>query len=289
MSFSKYSVIPGFWLSLGYTLSWLSLIVLLPLAALFLYASHVHINQLISILTNRQLLYALMLSLYTSLSASLLSSLFGGFLAWMLVRYEFTGKQLIDSIIDLPLALPTAIAGIALTTLYAPNGFFGHILPFKVAYTPLGIIIALVFVTIPFVVRTLQPIIKDIPTTTEEAAKTLGANKFQTFLYIIFPMLFPAWLTGFSLSMARGLGEYGSVVFIAANIPYKTEILPLLIVSKLDQFDYVGGTVISILMLLISFVILLTLNLIQRWIKPHRLIWFITHLSTPRNPQKSPR
>lgn len=284
---SRYSVIPGFWLSLGYTLSWLSLIVLLPLAALFLYASHIHLDQLINILSNRQLQSALKLSLYTSFYAALLASILGSFLAWMLTRHSFVGKKLIDSMIDLPLALPTAIAGIALTTLYAPNGLIGSFLPFKVAYTPLGIVIAMVFVTIPFTVRTLEPIIKDIPHSVEEAAKTLGATPLQTFLYIIFPMLFPTWLTGFSLAMARSLGEYGSVVFIAANIPYKTEILPILIVSKLDQFDYTGATVISMLMLIISFALLFAINLIQRWIKPHRLIWFITHLSLPRTSKKN--
>lgn len=284
---SRYSVIPGFWLSLGYTLSWLSLIVLLPLAALFLYASHIHLDQLMNILSNKQLQSALKLSLYTSFYAAFLASIFGSFLAWMLTRHSFVGKKLIDSMIDLPLALPTAIAGIALTTLYAPNGLIGSFLPFKVAYTPLGIIIAMVFVTIPFTVRTLEPIIKDIPHSVEEAAKTLGATPLQTFLYIIFPILFPTWLTGFSLAMARSLGEYGSVVFIAANIPYKTEILPILIVSKLDQFDYTGATVISMLMLIISFSLLFAINLIQRWIKPHRLIWFITHLSLPRTSKKN--
>ncbi|MDI2091418.1 sulfate ABC transporter permease subunit CysT [Commensalibacter oyaizuii] len=279
MSFSKYSVIPGFWLSLGYTLSWLSLIVLIPLAGLILYTTHIHWHQLVTTLTNGQLLSALKLSLYTSFCASLCASIIGSFFAWMLTRHNFVGKKIIDSMIDLPLALPTAIAGIALTTLYAPNGLIGSVLPFKVAYTPLGIIIALVFVTIPFTIRTLEPVIKDIPASVEEAAKTLGATPLQSFLYIIFPMLFPAWLTGFSLAMARSLGEYGSVVFIAANIPYKTEILPILIVSKLDQFDYVGATIISVLMLIISFGMLFIFNITQRWIKPHRLIWFITHFS----------
>lgn len=279
MSFSRYSILPGFWLSFGYSLFWLSLIVLLPLASLILYGSHINSHQLGIILTDRRLLSALKLSLYTSFSASFLSSMIGSFLAWNLVRYDFTGKKLIDSMIDLPLALPTAIAGIALTTLYAPNGFFGSLLPFKIAYTPLGIIIAMIFVTIPFVIRTLQPVIKDIPPSLQEASLTLGATRFQTFLYVFLPILFPAWLTGFSLSIARSLGEYGSIVFIAANIPYKTEILPILIISKLDQFDYVSATVISLLMLLISFSLLFFFNLIQKFFKPYEYILFATQCS----------
>lgn len=286
MSFSKYSIIPGFWLSLGYSLLWLSFIVLLPLTGLLLYTSHIHYHQLYTILTDQRLFSALKLSLYTSLCASLLSSLLGSFLAWNLVNYEFTGKKLIDAMIDLPLALPTAIAGIALTSLYAPNGILGSILPFKVAYTPLGIIIALIFVTIPFVIRTLQPVIKDIPSSLQEAALTLGANRLQTFLYIILPILFPAWLAGFSLSVARSLGEYGSVVFIAANIPYKTEILPILIISKLDQFDYSSATIISLLMLGISFSLLLFFNLMQKRFKPYRFMLVFTQLSLPRLLQK---
>ncbi len=272
MSFPKHSILPGFWLCLGYSLFWLSFIVLLPLAGLFLYTAHINSYQLHTILTDQRLLSALKLSLYTSFYASLLSSILGGFLAWNLTYYEFTGKKIIDSMIDLPLALPTAVAGIALTNLYAPNGLFGTFLPFKVAYTPLGIILALVFVTIPFVIRTLQPVIKDFPPSLQEAALTLGATRLQIFLYIFLPILFPAWLTGFSLSIARSLGEYGSVVFIAANIPYKTEILPILIVSKLDQFDYISATVISLVMLLISFSLLFLFNFIQKYFKPYRFI-----------------
>lgn len=283
MSFSKYSIIPGFWLSLGYSFLWLSLIVLLPLAGLLLYIHNIDGHQFYTILTDRRLLSALKLSLYTSFYASLLSSILGSILAWNLTKYEFVGKKIIDAMIDLPLALPTAIAGIALTSLYAPNGVFGSILPFKVAYTPLGIIVALVFVTIPFVIRTLQPVIEDIPNSLEEAAMTLGATRLQTFLYIFLPMLFPAWLAGFSLSMARGLGEYGSIVFIAANIPYKTEILPILIVSKLDQFDYSSAILISLLMLAISFSLLLIFNIMQKRFKPYRFILFLTGHSFKKN------
>lgn len=268
MALRKSSVIPGFGLTLGYTLMWLSLIVLIPLAGMFFYASQITMEQLWAILNSRQLQSALKLSLYTSLLSAFIVAMIGGLLAWVLVRYTFPGRKIIDAMIDLPFALPTAVAGIALTTLYAPNGMIGSLLPFKVAYTPLGITLALVFVTLPFAVRTLQPVIKDIPREMEEAARSLGANRFQTFIFVLFPALFPAWITGFSLALARGIGEYGSVVFISANIPFKTEILPLLIMSKLDQFDYVGATAIGVMMLIISFVMLLIINLIQRYLKP---------------------
>ncbi|RUS65763.1 Sulfate transport system permease protein CysT [Saezia sanguinis] len=281
MSSRRTSILPGYGLTLGCTLTWLSLIVLIPLAGMFIYASQIDMAQLWKLLTHRQLLAALKLSLYTALVAAFAASMLGGLLAWVLVRYQFPGKKLMDSMIDLPFALPTAVAGIALTALYAPQGPIGSVLPFKVAYTPLGIIVALVFVTIPFSVRTLQPVIRDIPRETEEAARCLGTKPWQTFVYVLFPALFPAWLTGFSLALARGIGEYGSVVFIAANIPYKTEILPLLIVSKLDQFDYVGGTVVGVLILLISFVLLFATNLIQRYIKPASLLWMLRRLRLP--------
>lgn len=278
MSFRKASVIPGFRLSLGYTLTWLSLIVLIPLAGMFIYASQITMEQLWAILNSRQLQSALKLSLYTSLSAAFIVSIIGSLLAWVLIRYNFPGKKLIDAMVDLPFALPTAVAGIALTTLYAPQGLLGSLLPFQVAYTPIGITIALVFVTLPFAVRTVQPVIKDIPREIEEASRSLGANTFQTFIFVIFPILFPAWLTGFSLALARGIGEYGSVVFISANIPFKTEILPLVIMSKLDQFDYIGATAIGVLMLIISFAILLVINLIQRYFKPTYILTLFLRL-----------
>lgn len=268
MSFRQTSVIPGFGFTLGYTLMWLSLIVLIPLAGMFVYASQITMEQLLEILNSKQLQFALKLSLYTSLFSAFIVSIVGSLLAWVLVRYEFPGRKLIDAMVDLPFALPTAVAGIALTSLYAPKGLIGSLLPFKVAFTPLGITLALVFVTLPFAVRTIQPVIKDIPREVEEASRSLGANTLQTFVFVIFPILFPAWMTGFSLALARGIGEYGSVVFISANIPFKTEILPLLIMSKLDQFDYVGATAVGVLMLLISFALLLVINLVQRYLKP---------------------
>lgn len=279
MAFHKSSVIPGFGLTLGYTLMWLSLIVLVPLAGMFCYASQITMDQLWSILTSRQLLSALKLSLYTSLLAAFIVAIMGGLLAWVLIRYTFPGRKIIDAMIDLPFALPTAVAGIALTTLYAPNGLIGSLLPFKVAYTPLGITLALVFVTLPFAVRTLQPVIKDIPREVEEAARSLGANRLQTFIFVLFPALFPAWMTGFSLALARGIGEYGSVVFISANIPFKTEILPLVIMSKLDQFDYVGATAIGVMMLVISFLMLFIINLMQRYVKPTYILNIFLKLS----------
>lgn len=279
MAFHKSSVIPGFGLTLGYTLMWLSLIVLIPLAGMFCYASQITMDQLWSILTSRQLQSALKLSLYTSLLAAFIVAIMGGLLAWVLIRYTFPGRKIIDAMIDLPFALPTAVAGIALTTLYAPNGLIGSLLPFKVAYTPLGITLALVFVTLPFAVRTLQPVIKDIPREVEEAARSLGANRLQTFIFVLFPALFPAWMTGFSLALARGIGEYGSVVFISANIPFKTEILPLVIMSKLDQFDYVGATAIGVMMLVISFLMLFIINLMQRYVKPTYILNIFLKLS----------
>lgn len=279
MAFHKSSVIPGFGLTLGYTLMWLSLIVLIPLAGMFCYASQITMDQLWSILTSRQLQSALKLSLYTSLLAAFIVAIMGGLLAWVLIRYTFPGRKIIDAMIDLPFALPTAVAGIALTTLYAPNGLIGSLLPFKVAYTPLGITLALVFVTLPFAVRTLQPVIKDIPREVEEAARSLGANRLQTFIFVLFPALFPAWMTGFSLALARGIGEYGSVVFISANIPFKTEILPLVIMSKLDQFDYVGATAIGVMMLVISFLMLFIINLMQRYLKPTYILNIFLKLS----------
>lgn len=278
MSLRQSSVIPGFGFTLGYTLMWLSLIVLIPMAGMFFYASQITMDQLGTILSSRQLQSALKLSLYTSLISAFAVSIIGSLLAWVLVRYTFPGRRFIDAMVDLPFALPTAVAGIALATLYAPQGAIGALLPFKVAYSPLGITVALIFVTLPFAVRTVQPVIKDIPRELEEASRSLGANTFQTFVFVIFPILFPAWMTGFSLALARGIGEYGSVVFISANIPFKTEILPLLIMSKLDQFDYVGATAIGVLMIIIAFAMLLLINLIQRYLKPIYILNFFSKL-----------
>lgn len=260
-------VIPGFGLTLGYTLVYLSLLVLIPLGALFLKSSQLSGDQLLGILSSARLLAALKLSVGAALLAALLNALIGLLLAWVLVRYRFPGRRLMDALIDLPFALPTAVAGIALTTLYAPGGLLGQLaasMGLKVAYTPLGITLALTFVTLPFVVRTLQPVLEDIPREVEEAANCLGATAWQTFRHVLMPALVPAWLTGFALAFARGIGEYGSVIFIAGNMPMKTEILPLLIMVKLDQYDYAGATAIGVLMLLVSFTLLLLLNLLQR-------------------------
>lgn len=260
-------VLPGFGLTLGYALSYLALIVLIPLAGMVLYSLQLSPEQWWALLSSRQLQYSLRLSLSTALFAALLNGLVGMLLAWVLVRYEFPGRRLIDAMVDLPFALPTAVAGIALTALYAPNGLLGALAPFKIAYHPLGIALALLFVTLPFVVRTLQPVLADIPPEVEEAATSLGARPWQVFFHVLLPALLPAWLTGFALAFARGLGEYGSVVFIAGNIPFRTEILPLLIVSKLDQYNYKAATGIGVIMLVISFILLLLINLLQRRIQ----------------------
>ncbi len=260
-------VIPGFGLTLGYTLVYLSLLVLIPLAALFLHAAKLSWGEFWAIVTAPRVLAALKLSFATALGAALLNGVIGALLAWVLVRYRFAGRKVIEAMIDLPFALPTAVAGIALTALYAPNGPIGQWaaqLGLKIAYSPLGITLALTFVTLPFVVRTLQPVLADIPREVEEAAACLGARPLQVLRHVLLPALLPAWLTGFSLALARGVGEYGSVIFIAGNMPMKTEILPLLIMVKLDQYDYTGATAIGVLMLLVSFILLLAINLLQR-------------------------
>lgn len=263
-------VIPGFGLTLGYTLVYLSVLVLIPLGALFVHASQLSLEQWWAIVTSPRLLAALKLSFGSALVAALINGVIGTVLAWVLVRYQFPGRKIIDAMIDLPFALPTAVAGIALTALYAPAGPIGQFataLGFKVAYTPLGISLALTFVTLPFVVRTLQPVLADIPREVEEAAACLGARPWQVCRYVLLPALLPAWLTGFALAFARGVGEYGSVIFIAGNMPLKTEILPLLIMVKLDQYDYAGATAIGVLMLLVSFALLFAINLLQRRIE----------------------
>lgn len=260
-------VIPGFNLTLGYTLVYLSLIVLLPLAGMLVYASKLSWPEFYAIVSHDRVLAALKLSFGAALAAALLNGLVGTLLAWVLVRYRFPGRKIIDALIDLPFALPTAVAGIALTALYAPRGWVGqwaNEIALKIAYTPLGIILALTFVTLPFVVRTVQPVLEDIPRELEEAASCLGANKFQVLRHVLIPALLPAWLTGFTLAFARAVGEYGSVIFIAGNMPGKTEILPLLIMVKLDQYDYLGATAIGVMMLAVSFFFLLLINLLQR-------------------------
>lgn len=267
MARSVSPVIPGFSLTLGYTLVYLSLLVLLPLAGMLIYASRLTLDEFIHIISAPQVLAALKLSFGAALAAALLNGVIGTLLAWVLVRYRFPGRKVIDALIDLPFALPTAVAGIALTTLYAPRGLMGQYaseLGIKVAFAPLGIVLALTFVTLPFVVRTIQPVLEDIPRELEEAASCLGANRFQVLRHVLIPALLPAWLTGFTLAFARAVGEYGSVIFISGNMPGKTEILPFLIMVKLDQYDYLGATAIGVLMLAASFVFLLLINLLQR-------------------------
>jgi sulfate transport system permease protein len=267
-SVRKSSVIPGFGLALGVTLTYLSLIVLIPLAGLFWRSASGGFDQFISIATDPRTLAALRLSFTASFIAALVNLVFGLILAWILVRYKFPGRRFIDAVIDLPFALPTAVAGIALTTLYAPNGWIGSLLqPFgiRIAYTETGIIIALIFIGLPFVVRSVQPVLEDLDREVEEVAATLGATRRQTVRRVVMPALLPASLTGFALAFARAVGEYGSVIFIAGNSPYKTEIAPLLIVIKLEEFSYAGATTIAVLMLLASFLILLVINLIQSW------------------------
>jgi sulfate/thiosulfate transport system permease protein len=262
------SVIPGFGLTLGFAITYLSLIVLIPIAALVLRTTVLSWEQFWAIATNDRVLAALRVSFGASLLAATINAVFGLIVAWVLVRYRFPGRRVLDAIVDLPFALPTAVAGIALTTLYAPNGAFGQLLAplgIKVAYTPLGIWFALVFVGLPFVVRTVQPVIIEIDREVEEASATLGAYRARTFAKVILPMLTPALLTGFALALARGVGEYGSVIFIAGNIPSISEIAPLLIVIRLEEFDYDGAVAIAMAMLAISFAMLLAINLVQVW------------------------
>ena len=261
-------VLPGFGLSLGFTLAYISFIVLIPLSAVFIKSLGIGWDGLWEILTSERILKSLQLSFSAALIASLVNVIFGILLAWCLVRYSFPGKRIVDALVDLPFALPTAVAGIALTSLYAKNGWIGQYLEplgIHVAYTPLGITLALIFIGLPFVVRTVQPVLSDIETELEEAASALGANRWQTISKVILPILFPALLTGFALAFARGVGEYGSVIFIAGNMPYKTEIAPLMIISRLEEYDYAGATTIAVVMLVLSFAILFLINLLQAW------------------------
>ncbi|WP_151814501.1 sulfate ABC transporter permease subunit CysT [Acinetobacter junii] len=262
-------VLPGFGLSLGFTLAYVSLIVLIPLSAVFIRSLGIGWDGLWEILTSERILKSLQLSFSAALIAALVNVIFGLLLAWCLVRYSFPGKRIVDALVDLPFALPTAVAGIALTSLYAPTGWIGQQylepLGIQVAYTPIGITLALIFIGLPFVVRTVQPVLSDIESELEEAASALGANRWQTITKVILPILFPALLTGFALAFARGVGEYGSVIFIAGNQPYKTEIAPLMIISRLEEYDYAGATTIAVVMLVLSFAILFLINLVQAW------------------------
>ncbi|MGE8684898.1 MAG: sulfate ABC transporter permease subunit CysT [Acinetobacter sp.] len=261
-------VLPGFGLSLGFTLAYLSLIVLIPLSAVFIKSLGIGWDGLWEILSSERILKSLQLSFSAAIIAALINVVFGLLLAWCLVRYNFPGKRIVDAFVDLPFALPTAVAGIALTSLYAPTGWIGQYLEplgIQVAYTPIGITLALIFIGIPFVVRTVQPVLSDLETELEEAASALGANRFQIVTKVILPILFPALLTGFALAFARGVGEYGSVIFIAGNQPFETEIAPLMIISRLEEYDYAGATTIAVVMLVISFAILFLINLVQAW------------------------
>ncbi|MCU0809396.1 MAG: sulfate ABC transporter permease subunit CysT [Candidatus Contendobacter sp.] len=262
------SVLPGFDLALGYTLLYMSLIVLIPLSAVFLKTAQLSWEQFWAIATAPRVLASYRLTFGASLIAALVNTGAGAIVAWVLVRYHFPGRRLVDAMVDLPFALPTAVAGIALTALYAGNGWIGGLLAplgIKVAFTPLGVIVALIFISMPFVVRTVQPVLEDLEPEVEEAAASLGATRWQTFSRIILPAIQPALLTGFTLAFARSIGEYGSVIFIAGNLPMVSEITPLLIVSKLEQYDYRGATAIAVVMLVISFVLLLLINLLQWW------------------------
>ncbi|AIQ15636.1 sulfate transporter [Paenibacillus sp. FSL H7-0357] len=261
-------VLPGFGLTMGYSVLYLSLVVLLPLSALLFNSTGLSWAKFWDVATDPRVLASYRVSLSTAAAAALTNAFLGLLLAWVLVRYEFPGKRVFDALIDLPFALPTAVAGVSLTALYSQNGWIGSLLEplgLKVAFTPLGITLALMFIGIPFVVRTVQPVLEDLDRDMEEAAATLGAGRWRTFLRIVLPELFPALLTGFALAFARGIGEYGSVVFISGNMPMRTEIAPLLIMTKLEQFDYAGATAVALLLLLISFLMLFVINLLQRW------------------------
>jgi sulfate transport system permease protein len=263
------SIIPGFGLTLGITISYLSLLVLLPLGVLVLKASGLTWEHFWATISDERVVASYRLSFGAAFLAALINVVFGVIVAWVLVRYRFPGRALVDALVDLPFALPTAVAGIALTALYAPNGWLGQWLEplgIKVAYAPLGVTVALIFIGMPFVVRTIQPVLEELGRDVEEAAASLGASRWQTIRRIIIPELWPAILTGFALAFARGVGEYGSVVFISGNLPMKTEITPLMIITKLEQYQYPEATAIATVMLAASFVLLLIINLLQRWI-----------------------
>jgi sulfate/thiosulfate transport system permease protein len=261
----QHSVLPGLDLALGFTLLVLTLVVLLPLAATVLKALTLDWGEFVAATTSPRVLAAFRLSFAASFVAAAVNAVFGLLVAWMLVRYRFPGRRVIDALVDLPFALPTAVAGIALTAVWAGNGALGQWLPFKVSYTPLGVWVALVFIGLPFVVRTVQPVLEDLQRELEEAAATLGASRWQIFSRVLLPLLLPALLTGFALAFARALGEYGSVIFIAGNLPLVSEIVPLLIVARLEQHDAAGASAIALAMLVASFVLLLAINVLQAW------------------------
>lgn len=262
------NVLPGFNLTLGYTLLYLSLIVLIPLSAAFIKTTELSFDEFWTVVTAPRVLASYKLTFGASLIGALINAVFGLLTAWVLVRYSFPGKKIIDALVDLPFALPTAVAGIALTAVYAGNGWIGSLLEphgIKVAFTPIGVIIALTFIGLPFVVRTVQPVLEDLEAETEEAAASLGANRLQTFTKVILPTLWPALLTGFALAFARAIGEYGSVIFIAGNVPFVSEITPLIIITKLEQYEYSSATAVAVVMLIISFLLLFAINGLQWW------------------------
>ena len=262
------SIIPGFGMTMGITLIWLSLVVLIPLSTVFIKAAGMGVQDFVAVGFSDRAMAAYKVSFGTALIAAIINAVFGIIIAWVFVRYQFPGKRVLDALIDLPFALPTAVAGIALTAIYAGNGWVGQFLEplgIKIAYNPVGITVALIFIGLPFIVRSVEPVLSDISSELEEAALSLGATPFQVFFRIILPAVLPALLTGFALALAPGIGEYGSVIFIAGNMPFESEIAPLLIVTQLEQFDYAGATAIAVVMLLISFAMLLFINLIQAW------------------------
>ena len=272
---SSRSILPGFGLSLGFTIAYLSLIVLLPLSAVFLKTSGMTWTEFVAAASSPFVISAYKVSFFASLAAASVNAVFGLIVAWVLVRYTFPAKKIVDALVDLPFALPTAVAGIALTTIYAPTGWIGRWLaPYdiKIAYTPIGVFIALTFIGLPFVVRTLQPVIEELEPELEEASATLGANRFQTVFRVILPQLTPALIAGTAMAFARSLGEYGSVVFIGANLPMKTQIVPHVIYEKLEQYDYKGATAIATVMLVTSFILLLLINLLQKWSRRYHKI-----------------
>ncbi len=265
----KKTTLPGFHLALGYTVFYLSLIVLIPLSMLFIKTSTMSFSEFCSVVTAPRTLAAYRLSIGAAFIASVVNIFFGFLIAWVLARYSFPGKKIVDALIDFPFALPTAVAGIALTALYSSNGWVGQFfykMGIQSAYTPLGVTLALIFIGLPFVVRTVEPVLQEIDPEVEDAASSLGANRWQTFRRVIFPAVLPSLITGFSLAFARTIGEYGSVVFIAGNMPGKTEIAPLLIITKLEQYDYSGATAIAVVLLMVSFLLLAITNLLQWWV-----------------------
>ena len=266
---APYRVMPGFNLSLGFTVFYLTLIVLIPLSAVFLKTFTLSWEGFWSAVTNERVMASYRLTFGAAFIGALFNVFFGGVVAWVLVRYKFPGKRIVDALVDLPFALPTAVAGITLTALYSSNGWIGRylegVLGVKVAFTPLGVVVALTFIGLPFVVRTVQPVLEDAERELEEAAASLGASAFQTFRRVVFPTILPSLLTGFALAFARATGEFGSVIFIAGNMPMVSEITPLFIITKLEQYDYAGATAIAVVMLIVSFILLLTINLLQAW------------------------